>query len=74
MARLHTSTARGTTWRGQQSKNVPFLESNPSGKNQLKMGTIVDNVQTGHPGKRGYFNRYSSEDPPDKVTFPPECI
>ena len=76
MARLHTSTARGIACSSQRTcpswNQTLLVEINF--RTTLKMRTLANNVETGHPGKRGYFYRYSLCRSTGQRHFHPEPI
>ena len=74
MARIHTSTARGITWRSQQSKNLHSLESKPTLGPPIRWDRWQIMLKLAILAKEGISIDTLREDPLDKVTFPPEHI
>ena len=79
VAHIHTSALRGITWRSQQSKNLRFFGIEPFWKKPtLKPPVRWDRWQImlklAILAKEGISIDTLCDDPPDKVSFPPEPI
>ena len=78
VTQLHTSEVRGITWRSQQSKRAllgikPFWQR-PTLEPPLRWESWQIMLKLAILAKEGLLIDTLREDPPDKVTLPPEAI
>ena len=74
LSRIRTSTVRGITWCSQQSKNVHSLNRTLLGETNTRWDRWQIMLKLAILAKEGISIDTLREDPPDKVTLPPEPI